>query len=74
VLSFISHFLTLHPGDVIAMGTAFKPSATRKSIHHANLQVVPGPIEIEISGLGRQVSPVSVHKGGLGRWQLKRSD
>ena len=74
VLSFISHFLTLHPGDVIAMGTAFKPSATRKSIHHANLQVVPGPIEIEIRGLGRQVSPVSVQKGGLGRWQLKRSD
>jgi 2,4-diketo-3-deoxy-L-fuconate hydrolase len=73
VLSFISHFLTLHPGDVIALGTAFKPSATRKSIHHANLQTVAGPIEIDISGLGRQVSPVERRKGALGRWRLTRN-
>src|SRR5690606_35994210 len=31
VVSFISQFLTLEPGDVISMGTAFKPGARRKS-------------------------------------------
>jgi len=72
VISFISRFHTLHAGDVISMGTAFKPSATRKSIHHANLQVVPGPVEVEITGLGKQVNPVSVEQGELGRWRLNQ--
>lgn len=74
VISFISHFHTLHAGDVISMGTAFKPSPSRKSIHHANLQVVPGPVEVEIAGLGKQVNPVIVEQGELGRWRLNRHD
>jgi 2,4-diketo-3-deoxy-L-fuconate hydrolase len=74
VISFISHFHTLHAGDVISMGTAFRPSATRKSIHHANLQVVPGPVEVEIEGLGRQINPVIVKAGALGRWRLIQKD
>src|SRR5690606_5795330 len=44
VVSFISYFHTLEPGDVLSFGTAFKPGAGRKSIHHADLQRVPGPI------------------------------
>jgi len=74
VISFISRFHTLHAGDVISMGTAFKPSATRKSIHHANLQVVPGPVEVTIEGLGTQVNPVRVETGALGRWRLNQKD
>jgi 2,4-didehydro-3-deoxy-L-rhamnonate hydrolase len=74
VISFISRFHTLDAGDVISMGTAFKPSATRKSIHHANLQVVPGPVEVEIEGLGKLINPVIVEKGELGRWQLNPKD
>ena len=74
VISFISHFHTLHAGDVISMGTAFRPSATRKSIHHANLQVVPGPVEVEIEGLGKQINPVMIKEGALGRWRLTRKD
>jgi 2,4-diketo-3-deoxy-L-fuconate hydrolase len=71
VISFISQFQTLMPGDVLSLGTAFKPSASRKSIHHANLQTVPGPIEIEIAGLGRQQSPVVVEQRELAPWRLK---
>jgi 2,4-didehydro-3-deoxy-L-rhamnonate hydrolase len=74
VISFISRFHTLHAGDVISMGTAFKPSATRKSIHHANLQVVAGPVEVEIAGLGKQINPVIVEQRELGRWRLNPQD
>lgn len=70
VVSFLSYFHTLDPGDVISLGTAFKPSASRKSIHHANFQTVPGPIEITIEGLGTQSSHVRVEDKELGAWRL----
>jgi 2-keto-4-pentenoate hydratase/2-oxohepta-3-ene-1,7-dioic acid hydratase in catechol pathway len=71
VVSFISYFHTLNPGDVISMGTAFKPSASRKSIHHANFQTVPGPVEISIEGLGTQQNPVVIEGQELGPWRLR---
>jgi 2-keto-4-pentenoate hydratase/2-oxohepta-3-ene-1,7-dioic acid hydratase in catechol pathway len=71
VISFISYFHTLNPGDVISMGTAFKPSASRKSIHHANFQTVPGPVEISIDGLGTQQNPVVIDEQELGEWRLR---
>ncbi|HVS24978.1 MAG TPA: fumarylacetoacetate hydrolase family protein [Gammaproteobacteria bacterium] len=70
VVSFISQFQTLQPGDVVSLGTAFKPGAARKSIHTANLQTVAGPIEITIEGLGVQVNPVTVEKREVGSWRL----
>lgn len=70
VLSFISQFHTLNPGDVISLGTAFKPGAGRKSIHHANLQTVPGPVAVSIAGLGRQENPVVIEDRKLKRWRL----
>jgi 2,4-diketo-3-deoxy-L-fuconate hydrolase len=70
VLSFISFFQTLHPGDVVSLGTAFRPGSTRKSIHHANLQTVPGPIEVTIEGLGTQRNPVIIEEVALGQWRL----
>lgn len=69
VMSFISQFQTLHPGDVVSFGTAFKPAAERKSIHHCNLQHVDGPIEITIQGLGTQISPVKRISRALGQWR-----
>jgi 2-keto-4-pentenoate hydratase/2-oxohepta-3-ene-1,7-dioic acid hydratase in catechol pathway len=71
VVSFISQFQTLHPGDIVSLGTAFKPGATRKSIHTANLQTVAGPIEIAIEGLGVQTNPVLVEKREIGPWRLR---
>ncbi len=70
IVSFISQFQTLQPGDVISCGTAFKPSADRKSIHHANLQVVDGPVEVSIEGLGTQLNPVIRKKMNIGNWRL----
>jgi 2,4-diketo-3-deoxy-L-fuconate hydrolase len=58
VVSFISRFQTLEPGDVISMGTAFKPAPGRKSIHLANLARTAGPVEVTISGLGTLINPV----------------
>jgi 2-keto-4-pentenoate hydratase/2-oxohepta-3-ene-1,7-dioic acid hydratase in catechol pathway len=70
ILSFISQFHTLHPGDVISLGTAFRPGAGRRSIHHANLQTVPGPVAVSIAGLGRQQNPIVVEDRELKRWRL----
>ena len=71
VLSFLSYFQTLSPGEVVSMGTAFKPGATRRSIHHANFLRVGGPVTIEIEGLGRQSNPVMINECELGRWRYK---
>lgn len=71
IVSFLSYFQTLHPGDVISLGTAFKPEPGRRSIHHANLQSQPGPIEISIDGLGTQSSEVVVETKPLGPWKLQ---
>ena len=70
IVSFISQFLTLDPGDVISCGTAFKPSASRKSIHHANLQKIDGPVEVGIEGLGTQEISIVRKRAEIGRWRL----
>jgi len=70
VVSFISQFHTLQPGDVISLGTAFKPAASRKSIHTANFQTEAGPVEISIDGLGTQENPVVVENKEIGSWRL----
>ena len=70
IISFISQFHTLYPGDIISCGTAFKPSAARKSIHQANLQVTKGPVEVSIEGLGALVNPVIIEDREIGPWRL----
>ena len=70
IVSFISQFHTLHPGDIISCGTAYKPSANRKSIHSANFQTVDGPVEVSIDGLGTLVNPVIIEQKEIGQWRL----
>jgi len=70
VLSFLSQFQTLEAGDIVSCGTAFKPSASRKSIHHANFQEVGGPVEVTIAGIGTLVNPVRIDERPIGRWRL----
>lgn len=74
LVSFISQFHTLNPGDIISCGTAFKPSQDRKSIHHANFQVVGGPVSVSIEGLGTQINPVEVEQREIGQWRLQGGD
>jgi 2-keto-4-pentenoate hydratase/2-oxohepta-3-ene-1,7-dioic acid hydratase in catechol pathway len=73
LVSYISQFLTLEPGDVISCGTAFKPSQDRKSIHHANFQQVPGPVQVSIDGLGTLTNPVEIDDRPIGQWRLAAS-
>jgi 2-keto-4-pentenoate hydratase/2-oxohepta-3-ene-1,7-dioic acid hydratase in catechol pathway len=70
IISYISQFQTLSPGDVVSCGTAFKPSVSRKSIHHANLLKVGGPVEITIENLGTQHNSVVVEAREIGKWRL----
>jgi len=70
-VSFISQFHTLHPGDVISLGTAFKAGGGRRSIHLANFQTVAGPVEIGIEGLGLQENPIVIEQKEIGAWRLR---
>ncbi len=70
LVSFISQFQTLSPGDVISCGTAFKPSKEKKSIHQANFLLTGGPVEICIEKLGTQQNPVTIEKRDIGTWRL----
>ena len=72
LVSYMSQFQTLHPGDVISCGTAFKPGATRRSIHHANLQTVAGPVDVRIAGLGELSNPVVIDDKPIGQWRLPK--
>lgn len=72
IISYLSQFQTLMPGDILSCGTAFKPSPGRRSIHHANFQHVPGPVEVSIDGLGTLCNPVIIEDKPLGQWRLRR--
>jgi len=59
VVSYISGYQTLEPGDIIAMGTALKASASGGSaVQNVNLTELGGPIEVTISGIGTLSNPV----------------
>jgi 2-keto-4-pentenoate hydratase/2-oxohepta-3-ene-1,7-dioic acid hydratase in catechol pathway len=70
LVSFISQFQTLFPGDIVSCGTAFAPGNNRKSIHHANLLVTGGPMEITIESLGSQYNDVEIEEKEMGAWRL----
>ncbi len=57
-IEFITRFHSLWPGDVIAMGTAFRPGDARRSLHTANVTKLGGPVRVSISGLGTLENPV----------------
>ena len=61
VICYLSGYLTLEPGDVIAMGTALKPSASGGSaVQNVDLVKLGGPIEVTISGIGTLSNPVEM--------------
>ena len=57
-LAFISSYMTLLPGDVISMGTALKRSSAGGAVQNIDLNVLGGPVSVEIDGLGELVNPV----------------
>ena len=74
VLAFLSRHLTLEPGDVISMGTAFRPSAnSKRSLHTGDLRRFDGPCEVTISGLGTLSNGVKRDMTELPDWRLPKS-
>jgi 2,4-diketo-3-deoxy-L-fuconate hydrolase len=57
-IAFITRFHSLWPGDVIAMGTAFRPGGAKRSLHTADVTKFGGPVTMEITSLGRLTNPV----------------
>lgn len=59
VIAFMSRYHTLEAGDIISMGTAFKPSPdSKRSLHTANMNQVQLPVSMSITGLGTLYNPV----------------
>ncbi|MCC6947065.1 MAG: fumarylacetoacetate hydrolase family protein [Bradyrhizobiaceae bacterium] len=57
-IEFITRFHSLWPGDVISMGTAFRPGSAKRSLHTADVTRFGGPLRVEITGLGTLENPV----------------
>jgi 2,4-diketo-3-deoxy-L-fuconate hydrolase len=57
-IEFITRFHSLWPGDVISMGTAFRPGGAKRSLHTADVTRLGGPLKVEITGLGTLENPV----------------
>jgi 2-keto-4-pentenoate hydratase/2-oxohepta-3-ene-1,7-dioic acid hydratase in catechol pathway len=72
LVSFISQFQTLAPGDVISCGTVREPAANGESAREANIQQATGPVDVHIEGLGMLSNPVIVEECGIGNWRLPR--
>ena len=70
VLSFLSHYMTLLPGDVVSLGTALKRSAPgSRAVQNVELDKLGGPVAVSISGLGTLENPVRLVESGAPRPQ-----
>lgn len=58
VIAYITRYHSLWPGDVISMGTAFRPGGAKRSLHTANVTAFGGPVSVSITGLGTLINPV----------------
>lgn len=58
VIAFASRYLTLEPGDVIAMGTALRPSAAGRAVQNVDLVATRGTVEVDIERIGVLANPV----------------
>ncbi|HXZ67585.1 MAG TPA: fumarylacetoacetate hydrolase family protein [Alphaproteobacteria bacterium] len=74
VMAWISRFMTLEPGDVISLGTAFRAGKTGgRPLHTGDLSRFDGPVEVTITGLGTLSNGVKREPAAnLPDWRLKR--
>lgn len=71
VLAWASRFFTLEAGDVLSLGTAFRPGQNgKRSLHLADLQRLDGPVEVAITGLGTLRNGVRREDPVLPDWRL----
>lgn len=63
VLSFLSQYMTLLPGDVISMGTAIKRSGPgTRAVQNVELNKLGGPVSVSIEGIGTLTNPVEIRE------------
>lgn len=59
VIEFISTYMTLEAGDLIAMGTALKRAGVGvQAVQNVDLNKLGGPVSVTISGIGTLSNPV----------------
>lgn len=58
VISFISRFQTLLPGDIVSLGTATRKGSGRP-LQHGDLNKLGGPVSVTIEKLGTLTNPVA---------------
>ena len=58
VLEFLSHHLTLMPGDIVSMGTALKKSAQGGAVQNIDLNKLGGPVSVMIEKIGTLTNEV----------------
>ena len=59
VIEFVSYYMTLEPGDIIALGTALKSAGGGQAVQTVDLNLLGGPIAVSISGIGTLSNPVT---------------
>ncbi len=52
VLAFLSRYVTLWPGDIVALGTALKKSAAGGAVQNVDLNKLGGPVSVSIEKIG----------------------
>ena len=52
VIEFLSHYLTLLPGDIVSLGTALQKSSSGPAVQNVDLNSRGGPVSVTIEGLG----------------------
>lgn len=52
VIAFLSHYLTLLPGDIISLGTALQKSAKGRAVQSIDLNKLGGPVSVSIERIG----------------------
>lgn len=63
VLSFLSQYMTLLPGDVVSMGTAIKRSGPgTRAVQNVELDKSGGPVSVAIAGIGTLSNPVEFRR------------
>jgi 2-keto-4-pentenoate hydratase/2-oxohepta-3-ene-1,7-dioic acid hydratase in catechol pathway len=58
LLAYVSHYMTLEPGDIISLGTALRSAGGGQAVQTVDLNRLGGPIAVNISGLGTLNNPV----------------
>ena len=58
VLAFVSYYMTLEAGDLIALGTALQSAGGGQAVQTVDLNQLGGPISVSISGIGTLSNPV----------------